>query len=89
MLKAITNFATALWDTFNSPNNDPIVLGLLIAVGALLFSHLTGYFNYRKILGEKDARIKDLVQQRNLFQEMVLCAKDVKRKTTIKPSSKK
>jgi len=82
VLKTILDLFTALWAIFNSPNNDTIVVSLIIASLALIFSHVSMYLSFKRVLKEKDERIKDLVSQRNSFQEIVLAAKGINRKSS-------
>lgn len=68
-----------VWKIFNSPNNDPIVVSLLIGWFALLSSQISSFVSYRRVLNEKDRRIEELVEQRNLFQGIVLENKGIPR----------
>jgi hypothetical protein len=84
LLKAIIEFLKSLWQVLNSPNNDPVVIGLLIAVAALMISNVINFMSFRARLKDKDERIKDLVEQRNKFQDLVLQSKGVTRKSSKK-----
>lgn len=69
----------AVWQVLHGPDNDPIVVGLLIGWLGLVVSHVTMFISYRRVLREKDRRIEDLVDQRNLFQDIVLKFKGLAR----------
>jgi len=82
VLKAIIEIIKNLWRILNSPNNDPVVLGLIIAVFALLISSIRGFFNCKALLREKDKRIEDLVKERDKLQDYLLKIKGVQRKSS-------
>lgn len=65
-------FIKNIWKICNSPGNDPIIIGLIIAFLSLLASSINNYISYRKVITEKDKRIEDLVKQRNKFQKILL-----------------
>ena len=82
MSNAFLQWARSLWEVLNGPNNDPIVLGLIIALSGILLAHGMALMSFRARLRDKDQRIEDLVDQRNKFQDLVLSAKGVIRKST-------
>ena len=84
LFKAIIEFIKSLWQIMNSPNNDPVVIGLLIAVAALIISHMINSMSFRARLKDKDKMIEDLVEQRNKFQDLVLQSKGLTRKSSKK-----
>ena len=72
----------SIWEILNSPDNDPIIVGFLIALVGLFVAHLRGIFNCRARLKDKEERILDLVEQRNKFQDKVLGNKGIKRRSS-------
>ena len=62
----------AIWDIFNGPDNDSIVVALLVGWLALIYAQVRVWWNTKRLLKEKDDRIEDLVGQRNFFQDIVL-----------------
>jgi hypothetical protein len=84
LFKAIIEFIKSLWQIMNSPNNDPVVVGLLIAVVALIISHVMNSMSFRARLKDKDKTIEDLVEQRNKFQDLLLQSKGLTRKSSRK-----
>lgn len=74
----------AVWLTLNGPDNDEIVVALIIALGILLYNNIKSFFEYRARLRDKDKAIEDLVQQRNLFQDKVLNPTNIQRKSSKK-----
>lgn len=64
------------------PNNEPLIFGLIIALFGVLVGHCISLWQYKARLKDKDERIKDLVEQRNQFQEIVLQSKGIKRKSS-------
>jgi hypothetical protein len=71
-----------IWQVLNGPGNDAVVVGLLLGWLGLFVSHFTMLISYRRVLSEKDRRIEDIVEQRNLFQEIVLTQKGLTRVST-------
>lgn len=76
------DFFTELWKKLNSPDNDPIIIGAIAVIIALLISNVRSYFSFKKLIDDKDTRIKDLVEQRNKFQDIVLKELGSRRKTS-------
>lgn len=66
------DFFTDFWKMLNSENNDPIVVGMIGVMIALILTSVRSYFNCRKLIKEKDDRIRDLREERNKFQDIVL-----------------
>ena len=81
---AIIKCIKAVWQILHSPDNDVIVVALLIAFVPLFISQVRGFLSYRKILKEKDTRIEDLVEQRNLFQDIALNKLGIKRISSLR-----
>jgi hypothetical protein len=75
-------FIESIWEVINSPNNDPIIIGFIIGFSALLISSIRSHINYRKLIKEKDERIKDLINERNKLQNFLLKQKNVERRTS-------
>ena len=71
-----------IWRILNQPNNDSVVISLLFAGIALVFTNISNYISFRGRLKDKDKRIEDLVEQRNKFQEFVLNSKGLERKSS-------
>ena len=69
-------------EIINRPNNDAIIVSLSTDIILLLFSHVAMFFSYRGRLKDKDKHIKDLIEQRNIFQSIALGKKGLKRKST-------
>jgi hypothetical protein len=82
MGQVILTWIRSVWAILNGPNHDPVVIGLLFGTAALLFSHVTLFLSFRARLKDKDERIEDLVGQRNKFQDFVLKAKNIDRKSS-------
>ncbi len=80
---------SAIWKILNSPDNDPVVIGLLLGWSALLVAQTIMFFSYRRLLNSKDRHLEDIIEQRNLFQEVVLKGQGLKRLTTKKKNRKK
>jgi|GEM_PF-6910415 len=78
----MVDFFIELWKTLNSPGNDPIIIGAIAVIIALLISNIRSYFSFKKLILDKDTRIKDLVEQRNKFQDIVLKDLGSKRKSS-------
>lgn len=76
------NFGKAIWNILNSPNNDPIIVALIIAFFALLYLNINNFFSCRARIKDKDKRIEDLVEERNKFQDTVLKLKGIDRKSS-------
>jgi hypothetical protein len=84
LLKAILEWIKSVWEIFNSPKNDTIIIGLLIALAGIIVSNITMYFSFRARLKDKDKMIVDLVDQRNKLQDYILKGKNINRKTSKK-----
>lgn len=86
----LLDYIKALWQVLNRPDNDGVVVGLLIACAALLFTQVSNFFSCRSRLRDKDERIRDLVEERNKLQEVLLREKGIERKSSegqqLKPS---
>ena len=80
--KACLEWIKAIWYIFNSPDNDPIVIGLLIAIFSLIAAYAITSRSNRRLIAEKDERIEDLTKQRNKFQNIVLQSKGIERKSS-------
>jgi len=82
MWGSLFNFVKAIWNILNSPNNDPIIVALIIAFFASLFVNIRNFLNCRTRIKDKDKRIEDLVEERNKFQDIVLKSKGIDRKSS-------
>lgn len=82
MTEGCVAFVKSLWAVANGPNNEPVVLGLIVALFGMLVAFWKQSRATKEILEEKDRRIADLVRERNKFQEIVLELSGVKRQTT-------
>ena len=60
------------------------IVGLLIAFFALLVANISNYLTNRRVVRIMNARIEDLVSERNKYQKIVLGRKGVKRKSSRK-----
>lgn len=67
-MKAPWEFVKALWITMNSPDNDSVVVGLLLGMVALLVAHVMVRNQFKARLKDKDQTIADLTEQRNKWQ---------------------
>lgn len=76
------------WQIIMSENNDPVIVGFMVAFAALFYAQVRIFFNNRKLLKAKDERIQDLVDQRNKFQNIALREKDIERKSSKKKGGK-
>ena len=81
-LGSLINYTKILWEILNRPDNDAVIVSLSIGIILLLFSHASTILSYRGRLRDKDRHIEDLVEQRNIFQSIVLGKKGLKRKST-------
>ena len=79
---ALLQWIKSCWSVLNGPGNDPIVFGLITALGGILLAHVMAFMSFRARLKDKDERIADLVEQRNKFQNLVLNGKGLSRKST-------
>lgn len=52
----------------NSPDNDSVVVGLLLGMVALLVAHVMVRNQFKARLKDKDQTIADLTEQRNKWQ---------------------
>lgn len=68
----IIDFFIELWKTLNSENNDPIIIGMIAVMFALLINNYNNHKNSKKLLREKDERIKELREERNKYQNIFL-----------------
>ena len=82
MWGSLFNVGKAIWNILNSPNNDPIIVALIIAFFALLYANIHDFLNCRARIKDKDKRIEDLVEERNKFQDIVLKSKGIDRKSS-------
>lgn len=89
MLGAVLGTIKKIWDILNAPNNDPIIVSLVIGWGAFLFSFLMVWLSYRARLIDKDKEINRLVDERNKWQEFFFEERGAKRLTTKPPSTRK
>ena len=81
--KSIFIWFKTVWSIFNSPNNDPIILGLLIALSAIIIQQISNFFSNRKLIIEKDIRIKDLITERDKLQDFLLNEQGHSRKSSL------
>lgn len=72
----------AIWATINSPDNDPIVIALIIGWAALLFANFRVFLANKARLADKDKHIEDLIKERDKYQEFVLGKKGIARKSS-------
>lgn len=79
---AFLQWLKSCWSILNGPGNDPVVLGLITALTSILLAHIMAFLSFRARLKDKDLRIADLVEQRNKFQDLILSAKGITRKST-------
>lgn len=81
---AFLDFFKELWALLNSENNDPIIVGMIAIMIALIINSYRCYRSCKKLIEAKDDRIKDLREERNKFQEVVLNQIGGKRKSSRK-----
>lgn len=89
MVGTAIDYAKCIWGIFNGPNNQPIIIALILGGFALFSSHVFMFFSYRARLNDKDAEIKRLVDERNKLQDYLLKQKGTQRLTTKPTASKK
>jgi hypothetical protein len=78
-----------IWNLLNGPNNQPIIVALIIGWIALLISHFKTLWSYRSRLRDKDKEIEGLVTERNKLQDFILQEIGSKRLTTKSPSNRR
>lgn len=79
---SLVNYVKIFWGIINRPDNDAVIVSLFIGFSLLTLSHVSSILSYRGRLRDKDKHIKDLIEQRNVFQAIVLGKKGIKRKST-------
>lgn len=72
------------WQIIMSENNNPVIVGFMVAFAALFYAQVRIFFNNSKLLKAKDERIQDLVEQRSKFQNIALREKTLKEKVATK-----
>ena len=84
MLRGFVGWIKAIWTVANSPGNDPVIVGLVLASFAMLCGYSISFWRTSQLLKEKDKRIEDLVQERNRLHDVLLAQVGTKRQTTLK-----
>lgn len=79
---AIQSIIKGYRDIADGPGHEAVIFGLIIALLAIIVGHLMAFFQFKARLNDKDERIKDLVEERNKFQHIVLKGKGISRKSS-------
>ncbi|MCH7964237.1 MAG: hypothetical protein IH852_09905 [Bacteroidetes bacterium] len=79
---AFIDFIKDLWALLNSENNDPIIVGMIAIMVALIINSLRCYRSCKRLIEVKDEWIKDLREERNKYQEIALKQVGGKRKSS-------
>jgi len=88
LIKAVKELIISIWNIFNSPNNDPVIAGLIIGLVAVLWANISMFRNFKARLKDKDDHITDLVSERNKLQDYFFKHMDMERKSTKKGQTK-
>lgn len=75
-------YVKCIWAILNGPNNQPIIVALVLGWFSLILSQIGTFFTYRARLKDKDGEINRLVEERNKLQDYLLRNKGMQRLTT-------
>lgn len=84
MIQEFWQLVIKIQEFINGESNEGIFLALIITIIALMYSYYISRRDLKDMIEEKEVRIKELVNERNKYQEIVFDFFNIERQSTKK-----